>query len=148
VEVYSKCGYRLDIIRFETRLNLHSKNERPEHSVSCRHCLCVKGGSTCKAEHNSISRHGMVMGCRGLSSKMVSKISSSSSPRKANRPSNISYVKKQNAHQSTVRPYRYSSRICLNVSSILRTTSTSGAINSGVLQNVLVVQLISWLHIS
>jgi len=27
VEVYSKCGYRLDIIRFETRLNLHSKNE-------------------------------------------------------------------------------------------------------------------------
>lgn len=56
------------------------------------------------------------MGYSGSSSRMASKISSSSSPRKGDWPSNISYVKTPKAHQSTALPYLCSSRIYESIS--------------------------------
>ena len=55
----------------------------------------------CKTDTAS---RGIVIGYNGSSSKMASKISSSSSPRKGDCPSNISYINTPNAHQSTARP--------------------------------------------
>lgn len=63
----------------------------------------------CKIETASL---GIVIGYRGSSSRIASKISSSSSPRNGDCPNNISYVRTPKAHQSTARPYRCSSRIC------------------------------------
>jgi hypothetical protein len=65
----------------------------------------------CKIDTASL---GMVIGYSGSSSKMASKISSSSSPLNGDCPNNISYVSTPNAHQSTARPYRCSKRIYPN----------------------------------
>jgi hypothetical protein len=46
---------------------------------------------------------GIDIGYKGSSSRMASKMSSSSSPLKGDCPSNISYVSTPNAHQSTAR---------------------------------------------
>jgi hypothetical protein len=110
-------------------------------SVGLHACAARQMARTfCRIDTASL---GMVIGYSGSSSKMASKISSSSSPLKGDCPSNISYVSTPNAHQSTARPYRCSKRI---YPSIFTTRPrewtgllTSGAMNSGVPQKVLVV---------
>lgn len=89
------------------------KNETPNRSSVC----ALLNRATREGERltpcRSLTALGcIVMGYSGGSSRMASKISSSSSPRKGDWPSSISYVSTPKAHQSTARVYGRSSRIC------------------------------------